>query len=230
MDDLAERQRKLLDRTYMKLVARRRQNFRHKGDHCEHLESRNFAKNMRMINVHFAFVNRVNTKILGGVTMSFELAEAQLLKRGVKLEEIAKIVYKLQLPYHDDLTVEQCYDSVKAVLQKREVQYTLFTGIALDELAEQKLLPEPLQSIMEADEPLYGVDETMALGITSVFGMIGLTSFGYLDKVKPDLIGKLNNQGDHIHVYLDDLVAGLAAAASARIAHKSQKATNYSKG
>ena len=69
----------------------------------------------------------------------------------------------------------------------------------------------------------------MALGITSVFGMIGLTSFGYLDKVKPDLIGRLNNQGDHIHVYLDDLVAGLAAAASARIAHRSQKATNYSK-
>ncbi|GJM74260.1 hypothetical protein HMSSN036_64760 [Paenibacillus macerans] len=160
--------------------------------------------------------------------MTYEIAEAQLLRRGVRLEEIAQIVYSLQIAYHDDLTLEQCLDSVKAVLQKREVQYTLFTGIALDELAEQKLLPEPLQSIMEADEPLYGVDETLALGITSVFGMIGLTSFGYLDKVKPEIIGKLNNKGSDIHVFMDDLVAGLAAAASARIAHNHKNAATYS--
>lgn len=159
--------------------------------------------------------------------MTLELAEAQLLRRGVKLEEIAQIVHSLQTAYHEDLTLDQCLESVKAVLQKREVQYTLFTGIALDELAEQKRLPEPLQAIMEADEPLYGVDETMALGITSVFGMIGLTSFGYLDKVKPEIIGKLNNQGDRIHVFLDDLVAGLAAAASARIAHRHEQAATY---
>lgn len=159
--------------------------------------------------------------------MSYEIAEAQLLRRGVTLEDIAEIVYSLQIVYHADLTIEQCVDSVKAVLQKREVQYTLYTGIALDEMAEQKLLPEPLQAIMEADEPLYGVDETMALGITSVFGMIGLTSFGYLDKAKPKIIGKLNRKGERIHVYLDDLVAGLAAAASARIAHKSESANSY---
>lgn len=159
--------------------------------------------------------------------MSYEIAEAQLLRRGVRLEEIAEIVYSLQLPYHEKLEMEQCMDSVKAVLQKREVQYTLFTGIALDELAERKLLPEPLQAILEADEPLYGVDETMALGITSVFGMIGLTSFGYLDKVKPEIIGRLNNTEKHIHVFLDDLVAGLAAAASARIAHRSSNAAAY---
>ncbi|MBA9087417.1 phosphatidylglycerophosphatase A [Fontibacillus solani] len=160
--------------------------------------------------------------------MSFEIAEAQLLRRGVRLESIAEIVYALQEPYHSDLKMKQCLDSVKAVLQKREVQYTLFTGIALDELAEKKLLPQPLQSILEADEPLYGVDETMALGITSVFGMIGLTSFGYLDKVKPEIIGDLNSQEQHIHVFLDDLVAGLAAAASARIAHKSPHVNTYS--
>ncbi|WP_110933486.1 phosphatidylglycerophosphatase A family protein [Paenibacillus bouchesdurhonensis] len=160
--------------------------------------------------------------------MSYEIAKAQLLRRGVALEDIAEIVYSLQSVYHADLTMEQCLDSVKAVLQKREVQYTLYTGIALDEMAERKLLPEPLQTIMEVDEPLYGVDETMALGITSVFGMIGLTSFGYLDKVKPQIIGKLNEKGERIHVYLDDLVAGLAAAASARIAHKSDSANSYS--
>jgi len=114
-----------------------------------------------------------------------------------------------------------------AVLRKREVQYTLFTGIALDELAEQKKLPQPLQAIMEADESLYGVDETLALGITHVYGMIGLTSFGYLDKEKIGIIHQLNQKGKHIHVFLDDLVAGLAAAASARIAHADPKAIRY---
>jgi phosphatidylglycerophosphatase A len=80
---------------------------------------------------------------------------------------------------------------------------------------------------MEADESLYGVDETLAMGITNVYGMIGLTSFGYLDKVKPGIIRKLNEKGKHIHVFLDDLIAGLAAAASARIAHQDPKANRY---
>lgn len=159
--------------------------------------------------------------------MSFEIAEALLRKRGVSLEAVASIVYQLQTGYHPELKLEECLDSVKSVLGKREVQYTLFTGIALDELAEKGQLPVPLQAIMEADEPLYGVDETLALGITSMFGMIGLTSLGYLDKVKPGIIGVLNDKHDRIHVFLDDLIAGIAAAASARIAHKNDSAKNY---
>lgn len=50
--------------------------------------------------------------------------------------------------------------------------------------------------------------------------MIGLTGFGYLDKIKLGIIGKLNDDEQGIHVFLDDLVAGIAAAASARIAHR----------
>ncbi|CAH1222485.1 putative protein YpjQ [Paenibacillus plantiphilus] len=158
--------------------------------------------------------------------MSFEMVN-WLQRRGVSIANIADIVYSLQSPYNSSLTLQECEDSVHTVLSKREVQYALFTGIALDELAEQKLLPEPLQSIMEADESLYGVDETLALGITNVYGMIGLTSFGYLDKMKPGIIRRLNEKGKHIHVFLDDLVAGVAAAASARIAHQDPKATVY---
>ncbi|PZE21467.1 phosphatidylglycerophosphatase A family protein [Paenibacillus xerothermodurans] len=145
-----------------------------------------------------------------------------LASRGVTVEQIAEIVYKLQSPYNAQLKKEACVDSVLNVLKKREVQYTLFTGIALDELAEQKLLPQPLQQIMERDESLYGVDETLALGIVHVYGMIGLTSFGYLDKEKMGIIRELNDRRSGIHVFLDDLVAGLAAAASARIAHRHQ--------
>ncbi|MCR8657961.1 phosphatidylglycerophosphatase A family protein [Paenibacillus endoradicis] len=153
--------------------------------------------------------------------------EKLLLQRGVKISDIAEIAFLLQAQYNPILTMDECIVSVRAVLSKREVQYALYTGIALDDLAERKLLPEPLQSIMEKDEPLFGVDETLALGITNVYGMIGLTSFGYLDKVKPGILQKLNNKANGIHVFLDDLVAGLAAAASARIAHGDAKANQY---
>jgi phosphatidylglycerophosphatase A len=150
-----------------------------------------------------------------------------LEERGVQLDDISSIVHALQVPYNADLTIEECRESVLAVLEKRDVQYTLITGVALDQLAEKKLLPRPLQEMMEADESLYGVDEVLALGITNAYGMIGLTSFGYLDKEKTGIIRKLNKKGDHIHVFLDDLVAALAAAASARIAHKSRHAAKY---
>lgn len=162
--------------------------------------------------------------------MGSEAAEHMLkllAERGVQAADIATIVYDLQRPYNASLTLEDCVESVLAVMEKRDVQYTLLTGIALDELAEKKLLPQPLQDIMEQDESLYGVDEVLALGITSAYGMIGLTSFGYLDKEKVGIIRKLNEKGKHVHVFLDDLVAALAAAASARIAHKSKQTINY---
>ncbi|PYI57068.1 phosphatidylglycerophosphatase A family protein [Paenibacillus flagellatus] len=159
--------------------------------------------------------------------MSNRLALQMLAERGVTLEQVAEIVYKLQIPYNDKLTMEQCAESVLAVLGKREVQFTLYTGIALDVLAERGQLPQPLQEIMENDESLYGVDETLALGIVHVYGMIGLTSFGYLDKEKTGVIRTLNNHSSQIHVFLDDLVAGLAAAASARIAHQNKNAKVY---
>ena|SRR5579875_664031 len=144
----------------------------------------------------------------------------QLQSRGVEVGDIADVVFQLQAPYHPDLTHADCVDSVLRVLEKREVQHAIYTGLALDLLAEQKALPEPLQSIMEKDEPLYGVDEILALSVTNVYGSIGLTNFGYLDKTKMGVIGKLNNHGSEIHVFLDDLVASVAAAAAARIAHQ----------
>ncbi|MDQ0191146.1 phosphatidylglycerophosphatase A [Alicyclobacillus cycloheptanicus] len=150
----------------------------------------------------------------------------QLQKRGVTVDDIAAIVHNLQLPYYPELEMEECRTSILHVLEKREVQHAVLTGIALDELAERKLLPQPLQRIMEADEPLYGPDEILALAITNVYGTIGLTNFGYLDKAKPGVIGKLNNHEQEIHVFLDDLVAGIAAAAAARIAH-SRAVTSY---
>lgn len=150
-----------------------------------------------------------------------------LRDRGVAIEGISHIVYQLQAPYNKELTLEECVKNVHAVLHKREVQHAIITGVSLDLLAEKKMLPEPFQTIMEVDEPLYGIDEILALSITNVYGTIGLTSFGYLDKHKIGLMKKLNNHGKQIHVFLDDIVAGIAAAASARIAHQNPNVRRY---
>ena len=146
-----------------------------------------------------------------------------LHERGVSIEGIAEIVHLLQSEYYPELTLEECIDAVNAVLKKREVQHALLTGLALDTLAEQGLLPQPLLDIVRDDEGLYGIDEVLAFAITNVYGSIGLTSFGYLDKTKIGIIGELNEgKFEHVNTFVDDLVAAIAAAASARIAHASQ--------
>lgn len=152
-----------------------------------------------------------------------------LAKRGVYLYQIGEIIFQLQKPYLSLLTMDQCINAVEEVLAKREVQYAVYTGVALDTLAEQKLLPEPLQEIVASDDSLYGLDEVLAIGITNIYGTIGITSFGYLDKVKPGVIGRLNNHKEnYINTFLDDIVAGIAAAASAKLAHNNGKRVKIS--
>lgn len=145
----------------------------------------------------------------------------RLNERGVDLEKIAMLVFELQKDYLD-LTHEEALENVNHVLSKREVQNAILTGIEIDILAEKKLIREPLLSIIENDKSLYGIDEILALSITNVYGSIGLTNFGYLDKLKIGIIGEIDIAGKtpgNVHTFLDDLICGIAAAACARIAH-----------
>ncbi|RQW75481.1 phosphatidylglycerophosphatase A [Lysinibacillus composti] len=148
-------------------------------------------------------------------------AKAALIRRGVKIEDIAEIVHEMQNPYNPGLTLEHCIHSVERVLSKREVQHALLVGIELDELAEKKMLSEPLQTIVESDEGLFGVDETIAIGSVLTYGSIALTTYGHLDKKKVGIIEKLDTKsGNGINTFLDDLVGSIAASAASRIAHK----------
>ncbi|KRL08483.1 MAG: phosphatidylglycerophosphatase A [Schleiferilactobacillus harbinensis] len=143
-----------------------------------------------------------------------------LHERGVDLEEIGKLTLFLQEKYIPNLTLAECNESVDVVLHKREVQNAIMTGIQLDKLAEQKKLEPPLQQIVEEDEGLYGIDEIMALSIVNVYGSIGLTNYGYIDKIKPGILAKLNaHEPGIIHTFLDDIVGAIAAAAASRLAH-----------
>lgn len=153
----------------------------------------------------------------------YQATIASLEKRGVTLEDIASIVYEMQVPYNDGLTLEHCLESVKSVLKKREMQHAILVGIELDVLAEKKMLSEPLQSIVESDEGLFGVDETIALGSVFTYGSIAVTTFGHLDKNKIGIISKLDTKaGEQVHTFLDDLAASIAASAASRIAHRTR--------
>ncbi|QKS71596.1 phosphatidylglycerophosphatase A [Paenalkalicoccus suaedae] len=151
-----------------------------------------------------------------------EEATRNLLKeRGVSVEAIADIVYKMQSQYSQTLSMEECIESVDAVLEKREIQHAVLVGVELDKLAEQKKLSEPLQSIVEMDEGLFGVDETIAIGSVFGYGSIAVTTFGFLDKEKIGIIKELDtNPGEKVHTFLDDLVCSIAANASSRLAHR----------
>ncbi|MBM7644059.1 phosphatidylglycerophosphatase A [Scopulibacillus daqui] len=147
-------------------------------------------------------------------------AKSLLKERGVEIKDIAEIVYDMQSPYAPMLSLDACIESVEAVLQKREMQHAILVGVELDKLAEKGQLSEPLQSIVEQDEGLFGVDETIAIGAVFGYGSIAVTTYGYLDKAKNGIIKKLDNKtGQGIHTFLDDLVASIAANASSRLAH-----------
>lgn len=147
-------------------------------------------------------------------------AREWLTERGVTLDDIAELVYYLQAKYHESLSMKDCLHNVDRVLTKREVQNAILTGIQLDKLAEQKLLDQPLQKTIEVDESLYGIDEIIAFSIVNVYGSIGFTNYGYIDKQKPGILQKLNDKSTgECHTFLDDIVGAIAAAASSRLAH-----------
>lgn len=147
-------------------------------------------------------------------------ARQWLTERGVTLDDIAELVYYLQAKYHEDLQMEECLENVDRVLTKREVQNAILTGIQLDKLAEERLLDKPLQKTIETDESLYGIDEIIAFSIVNVYGSIGFTNYGYIDKQKPGILKHLNDKSTgEVHTFLDDIVGAIAAAASSRLAH-----------
>ncbi|MFF2480589.1 phosphatidylglycerophosphatase A [Paenibacillus sp. NPDC058071] len=152
-----------------------------------------------------------------------EATDEWLAKRGVTKIQIGQLVHFLQKDYFPELTLDECVVHVEAVLSKREVQNAVLTGIQLDILAEEGKLMSPLQEMIRNDEGLYGCDEILALSIVNVYGSIGFTNFGYIDKLKPGILKKLNEKnGKHAHTFLDDIVGAIAASAASRIAHRKQ--------
>ncbi len=159
-----------------------------------------------------------------------EKARALLKERGVTVEDIANLVLYLQKPYIETLELSTCIHHVEGVLKKREVHNAILTGVQLDLLAEENKLMEPLQEIVAKDEGLYGIDEILAFSIVNLYGSIGFTNYGYIDKVKPGILAMLNShEGPHVHTFLDDIVGAIAAAAASRLAHDNPQYSDITK-
>ncbi|RJX25707.1 MAG: phosphatidylglycerophosphatase A [Acholeplasma sp.] len=151
----------------------------------------------------------------------FELNKKILLKRGVTIEAIAEISYKQQSKYSDDVTRELCIESVEKILSLRDVFHHVQLACEIDRLAEEGKFEGPIQAIIYEDLGLFGIDETMGLDVSGLYGTIGQTNFGDIDVNKHGIVKRLNDAGKEegiCHTFLDDIVGAIAAAASTRVA------------
>lgn len=155
-------------------------------------------------------------------TAAYNCIITYLESKDIKLEDIASITYDMQLKFIPELHKDEAMSAVIDVLHKREVMNNAMVGIALDQLASQSELPEPLQSIVENDAGVFGVDELLAEGgISGIYGKIATTNFGYLDREKHGILKRLDTvKGEGVNTFLDDIIAAVAAAAGAKLAHK----------
>lgn len=146
----------------------------------------------------------------------------ELHKRNINNETIGEIAYDMQHQYLPHLTVEDFGAQLDEVLKKREVLNILATGFALDNLAQDGLLPEPLQSIVANDSGVFGVDEGLSLSLSQLYGSIAVTNYGYEDKDKPGIAAQLDNSNGQVNTFADDLALALASAVIGRCGHGSK--------
>ena len=145
-------------------------------------------------------------------TKAHEFVIARLAKRGVSLDELAKLVYETQKDFELGLTLEEC----NITKQTNNAMVML----ELDRLTEEGKVASPLAEIIENDSGVFGVDETLALQIANIYGTIGATNFGYFDRVKSGIIKKFDTSPEHVNTFIDDLLAAIVAATCGKIAHK----------
>lgn len=152
-------------------------------------------------------------------TEAFNFVIQRLKDQGISIEDISDIAYNTHKKYNDQIDKNYIVKLTNDVLHKREVLNSAMAGLELDRLATENKLESPFQEIVEHDIGVFGVDETLALGIASIYGTIGYTAYGNIDVNKPGIIGKLDNDKNHVNTFIDDLVGAIAAAVSAKLAH-----------
>lgn len=153
-------------------------------------------------------------------TKAYDYVVAALKAKGVTYKEIAKITYELQKPFLPDVDLKEYEEATVDVMHKRELLNNVMVSLYLDKMATAHKLDEPLQSIVAHDAGVFGVDETLALQIANIYGSIGVTNYGHVDRVKPGIIGQLDRDKDSVNTFIDDVVGGIAAAVAGKLAHK----------
>ncbi|GAK47801.1 phosphatidylglycerophosphatase A [Secundilactobacillus oryzae JCM 18671] len=153
-------------------------------------------------------------------TKAYEFVVNRLEERGITINDIAEIAKETQKKFHPSIPLEQYVKNTIDVLHKREILNNAMVGLELDRLATEKKLEQPLQDIIANDASVFGVDEGLALNMANIYGTIGVTNFGFLDKEKTGKIASLDRNSKHINTFIDDIVGAIATAVSAKIAHE----------
>lgn len=145
-----------------------------------------------------------------------------LASKGVTLEGIAQAALEGQAKFNPDLKLIDSMMALRAVLRKREALNSCAIALALDDMASKKLLPQPVQYIVENDLPQYGVDEVLALkGMASIYGTVDLMQTGYLDLNKVGVVKRLDESQHeyNVNTHIDDIVSALIAMTEAKLMH-----------
>ncbi|MGX7051201.1 phosphatidylglycerophosphatase A family protein [Leuconostoc palmae] len=163
---------------------------------------------------------------------TYENTVEKLKRHHIDIRAIAQIAYDSEKAYLPELSIIQVEEAVISILHKRVVQHQIWVALELDRLAEAGLLESPLQDLVANDDSLFGVDETLATAIAMSYDTIGVTNYGYIDKLKIGLVGELDRKGKAtaaVTTFADDIVGALAAAAASKVAHKYASGINDSK-
>lgn len=152
-------------------------------------------------------------------TKAFDFVINRLEKRGVSIDDLVQLTYQLQYKFIPKLTHDECKVAVLDVMHKREFLNNAMVGLELDRLTQDGLVAEPLATIIKNDAGVFGVDEALALQIAELYGTIGITNFGYLDRVKSGIIKEFDTDNHHVNTFIDDLLGAIVAAACGKLAH-----------
>ena len=145
----------------------------------------------------------------------------------VNFLEMAKIVQQEQARFEPDLTIKEASQAINSVMKKRDTHFSFLTAIQNDLATQFGHSIEPFQSIVADDRGTFGNDEQNALNIAELYGTIGVTNFGYLDREKIGFIKEIDQLGktnpNITTTYIDDVLSAVIAAAEAYVAHLRDK-------
>lgn len=152
-------------------------------------------------------------------TKAYNFVIDRFHEKGIHLHQLSDIAYDLQHEFNPKITKEAAYDMLIDVMHKRELLNNAMVALELDRLAEEGKIKEPLESIIRNDSGVFGVDEALALQISNIYGTIGVTNFGYLDRVKYGIIKSFDEDPNHVNTFIDDILGAIVAALCGKIAH-----------
>lgn len=153
-------------------------------------------------------------------TKAYNYVVQAIYHRGVSQHDMAEIVQEMTKEFVPEITIDECVATIVDVMHKRDYLSTAMVMLDLDRLCERGELSYPLQEIISADAGVFGVDEDLAMSIATLYGPIGSTNFGYLDRVKKGVIKKVDSNDRHVNTFLDDLIGATVAAGCGKISHQ----------